>query len=84
MVDSYEVDYKHIQNCPICESFEWIYSDWEDRIGNYHFITCCRCGLQGPSNLDRDMQKAVDGSIVKWNLLTLLVKITEFKLDSFE
>ena len=84
MVDNFsqvKINYKQIQNCPICESFEGVYSDWEDRIGNYHFIACYGCGLQGPSNLNRNMQKAADGSIVKWNLLALLVKITEFKLD---
>ena len=73
--------FKQIQDCPICESFDGVYTEWEDRIGNYHFIACYHCGLQAPSCLDRDMQKAADGSVIKWNLFTLFVRITGFKFD---
>ena len=75
------IDSSKLQDCPICGDFDGVYSDFEDRIGNYHFIACYHCGLQAPSHLNRDMQKAADGSVVKWNLFTLFVRITELKLD---
>ena len=75
------IDPAAIQNCPFCDDFDGIFTDWEDRIGNYHFVGCYGCCVSAPSCLDKDMQKAVDGSIVKWNFWGLLVKISGIKLE---
>jgi len=72
----YYVNFTSIAKCPFCNDDDGIYYDFEDRIGNYHFVGCLHCNVNGPSNLNRDMQIAADGSIVKWNLWTLVFRLT--------
>jgi len=73
------VNTSNMQNCPFCDDFDSVYTDWEDRIGNYHYVECYGCDIRSPSSLNRDSNKAKADSIIRWNLWTLLVRMSGVK-----